>query len=51
MKFFKETLINEAINEALKTAEALGVTGKEVTPYILKAVSKITEGRSLEAST
>lgn len=45
-----ETLINNAINEALKEAKKAGIEGKEVTPFLLAAVSKLTKGRSLESS-
>jgi hypothetical protein len=34
----------------LKKADYENIKGKEVTPYILEAVAKITEGRSLNTS-
>lgn len=43
-------VINEAISNALKLAKEKGIEGKEVTPYLLSSISKITEGRSLTAS-
>lgn len=45
-----ETQIDNAIKEALAKADKLGVKGKEVTPFILQAISNITEGRSLAAN-
>lgn len=45
-----ENKINAAIEEALKDAKLKGISGKEVTPFILAAVSKITAGKSLETS-
>jgi pseudouridine-5'-phosphate glycosidase len=45
-----DAVINESINDALAEAEAAGVRGKEVTPFILAAVSKITAGQSLQTS-
>jgi pseudouridine-5'-phosphate glycosidase len=46
----KEKDINYAIDDALATARIKGIAGKEVTPFILSAVSKITEGKSLRTS-
>lgn len=45
-----EKQINEAISNALADAAKNDVSGKEITPFILAAVSKITKGRSLETS-
>jgi len=42
--------IDSAINTALKNASKLGITGKEVTPFLLDAIKNITAGRSLEAN-
>jgi pseudouridine-5'-phosphate glycosidase len=39
-----------AIASALQAAEAAGVTGKEITPFLLSHVSEVTEGRSLAAN-
>lgn len=50
MLIISDTHIDNAIKEALENANKLGIKGKEVTPFILQAISKITEGRSLEAS-
>ncbi|KAM7347324.1 uncharacterized protein ACRADG_006909 [Cochliomyia hominivorax] len=43
-------LISFAINEAYKEAAEKGVQGKEVTPFLLAAIGKITEGSSLKAN-
>lgn len=45
-----EAEINEAITRAIEKAESSGIKGKEVTPFILEAVSAITKGKSLETS-
>jgi len=45
-----ETLINQAINAAIKEAEKAGAKGKESTPFLLAKVKEITEGKSLEAN-
>jgi pseudouridine-5'-phosphate glycosidase len=47
---FEGQLINNAIEKALKEADKMGIKGKDVTPFILSAVAKITSGRSLITS-
>ena len=42
--------IEETIQGALARAEREGVRGKEVTPFLLRAVAESTGGRSLEAN-
>lgn len=42
--------VEEAIAQALEGARREGVRGKEVTPYLLRAVAAATGGRSLEAN-
>ena len=42
--------VEGAIREALVQAEARGIRGKEVTPFLLRAVAERTGGRSLEAN-
>ena len=42
--------MERVIAEALAEAERQGVRGKEVTPFLLTAVARRTEGRSLEAN-
>ncbi|ORY42037.1 hypothetical protein BCR33DRAFT_330149 [Rhizoclosmatium globosum] len=43
-------LLDAAIQGALKEAEALGVKGKDVTPFLLQRVKEVTEGKSLRAN-
>lgn len=43
-------VINEAIEEALEEAEAIGVKGKEITPFLLSKVKDITKGKSLKVN-
>jgi len=38
------------IAQAQSEADALGVTGKDVTPFLLQRIFELTEGRSLEAN-
>ncbi|MBN2875488.1 MAG: pseudouridine-5'-phosphate glycosidase [Spirochaetales bacterium] len=42
--------INAAINTALREAEAAGVRGKDVTPFLLARVKDLTGGDSLESN-
>ncbi|KAI9589368.1 pseudouridine-metabolizing bifunctional protein C1861.05 [Glossina fuscipes] len=42
--------LTAAIEQAYTEAELKGVTGKDVTPFILGAVARITEGNSLQAN-
>lgn len=42
--------INGKIDEAVAEAERRGVKGKEITPFLLDAIQKITGGESLEAN-
>ncbi len=42
--------INKEINEAIKEMNALGIKGKETTPYLLDKIQKLTGGESLEAN-
>lgn len=44
------SVMDAAISEALKKANAMCVIGKQVTPFLLSELNKITRGRSLEAS-
>lgn len=45
-----KTIIRDAIDEAYKEALANGIAGKNVTPFMLAAVAKITGGNSLTAN-
>jgi len=42
--------INDNIDLALKKAEAWGVHGKEVTPFLLGELNRVTEGKSAAAN-
>ena len=42
--------INREIDEAIKEIKALGIKGKETTPYLLDKIQKLTGGKSLEAN-
>ena len=42
--------ISTKINEAVKKADELGIKGKEITPFLLSAIAKATDGKSLEAN-
>jgi pseudouridine-5'-phosphate glycosidase len=41
-----ETFIQQALNEA----DSLGISGKAVTPFLLKRIAEVTGGESLEAN-
>ena len=45
-----EVFIQSKIDEALKDAQEKGVQGKDITPFLLARIDKITEGKSLEAN-
>ncbi|XP_018540061.1 uncharacterized protein zgc:136858 isoform X2 [Lates calcarifer] len=42
--------IEEAIQAAVTEASAKGITGREVTPFILQKVNELTKGKSLQAN-
>lgn len=42
--------INPHIEQALRDMDALGLTGKDTTPYLLGRIVEITEGRSLDTN-
>ncbi|OCS91361.1 pseudouridine-5'-phosphate glycosidase [Caryophanon latum] len=44
------TFINDIIQKALAEADAQGITGKNVTPFLLGKVKELTEGKSLDAN-
>lgn len=46
----KPEVISAAIKKALEDAENQGVTGKEVTPFLLSQIEQITGGNSLKAN-
>ena len=43
-------VIEAAIQEALQDADAKGLRGKEITPFLLERLGTLTAGRSLEAN-
>jgi pseudouridine-5'-phosphate glycosidase len=45
-----ETRINAAIKEALDEAGRRGISGKEITPFLLTRVAELTEGSSLKSN-
>ncbi len=42
--------MDAVIKEALTEADAKGITGKRITPFLLSKVKDLTEGKSLEAN-
>lgn len=50
MSIRSDKQIDEAITDAFERADAAGVSGKEATPFLLDAISKITQGKSLATS-
>ena len=44
------TIINNAIEVALTNAEKDGISGKDITPYLLKTIVELTNGDSLESN-
>lgn len=42
--------ISSVIDKATQEAQAKGILGKEVTPYLLARISELTEGKSLAAN-
>ena len=45
-----EVIVEEAIEEAVKDAEKNKIQGKDVTPFILNRITRLTEGSSLQAN-
>ena len=43
-------VINKAINDAVEEAKALGIHGKETTPFLLAKIKDITGGDSLSSN-
>src|SRR3990167_1155891 len=46
----KKEVIEPIITKALKTAEQQHITGKAITPFLLKEIAHHTEGKSLKAN-
>ncbi len=42
--------INEAIDRAIEKSKALGIKGKQTTPFLLAEIKSITDGTSLDAN-
>ncbi|XP_058276263.1 uncharacterized protein LOC120752289 isoform X2 [Hirundo rustica] len=42
--------IEEAIQKALSQARSRGITGKEVTPFLLEKLAELTDGKSLDSN-
>ena len=45
-----ETVMDAAINQALKDMLARGITGKDTTPFLLEKIAEITGGNSLQTN-
>jgi pseudouridylate synthase len=45
-----EAQINQIIDAALQEATAQGISGKRVTPYLLKRINELTQGASLKTN-
>ncbi|XP_030399907.1 pseudouridine-metabolizing bifunctional protein C1861.05-like [Gopherus evgoodei] len=43
-------IIEDAIQEALSNARSKGITGKELTPFMLQKVNELTSGKSLDSN-
>ncbi|XP_067164055.1 uncharacterized protein [Apteryx mantelli] len=43
-------VIEEAIQQALSEARSKGITGKEVTPFLLQKINELTNGKSLDSN-
>lgn len=46
----EDATIEEAIKRALEHAQELGISGKELTPYLLDELKRVTQGGSLKAN-
>ena len=45
-----EDMIDRATAKALREAEKNGITGRDVTPFLLARIAELTEGASLNAN-
>lgn len=43
-------MIDRATTKALREAEKNGITGRDVTPFLLARIAELTEGASLKAN-
>ena len=46
----QKTKLYKSIEEALKEADEKGIKGKDVTPFLLSHIKKLTDGKSLESN-
>lgn len=46
----EESVIHMAIQDALQEADKLGIKGKEITPFLLDKIQKLTDGKSLASN-
>lgn len=46
----EESVIHTAIQDALREADKLGIKGKEITPFLLDKIQKLTDGKSLASN-
>ena len=46
----KKEIIDKEINTALLKMEEQGIHGKECTPFLLKTIVELTDGKSLDAN-
>ncbi|XP_031564349.1 pseudouridine-metabolizing bifunctional protein C1861.05-like [Actinia tenebrosa] len=44
------SLIEQAIQQALNEASSTGIIGKDITPFVLKRLNELTEGKSVQAN-
>ncbi|KAI9357649.1 Indigoidine synthase A like protein-domain-containing protein [Zopfochytrium polystomum] len=42
--------MNHVVKSALKRADKMGITGKDITPFLLAEIKSLTQGKSLEAN-
>ena len=45
-----EELMNKAIDQAIAQMNELGIKRKDTTPYLLKTIVELTNGKSLESN-
>ena len=49
--WFLDEYMNRIILDALNKAQSSGISGKEITPFLLNVIGKLTSNKSLETST
>ncbi|GLG96172.1 CLUMA_CG012023, isoform A [Gryllus bimaculatus] len=45
-----DAMVEDAVGNALKEAEAMGIQGKDITPFLLQRISQSTKGHALVAN-